>query len=112
MEPVGAGRGSLVPARVLMMHENRGELHGITVVMTGASGRTYLGRWHEETPQGVQMRDLGVHDPATAEHDLATWVERARKFGVPVEHRMLLVPAGEAGECVRLAEWAGTVPHR
>ncbi|MDZ4675119.1 MAG: hypothetical protein SGI84_11740 [Gemmatimonadota bacterium] len=90
----------------MMHHENRGELHGITVVMTGISGKTYMGRFHEETPRGVAMRDLGVHDPAVSEHDLATWVGRARKFGVPVEHRMLLVPADEVGVCVRLAEWA------
>ncbi|MCL4865492.1 MAG: hypothetical protein KJZ47_06325 [Gemmatimonadales bacterium] len=94
-----------VPGGVVMHHENRGELHGITVILTGASGKTYLGRFHEATPRGVVMKDLGVHDPGTSPHDLPTWLDRAKRFGVPVEHRMLVVPADEAGECVRFAEW-------
>jgi hypothetical protein len=90
-----------------MLHEKREELHGITVVMTGASGKTYLGRFHETTERGVAMRDLGIHDPATSEYDRATWIARARRFGVPVEHRLLVVSAAEVGAIVRLAEWAG-----
>ncbi len=53
------------------------------------------------------MRDLGVHDPATSEHDLLTWIDRAKRFGIQVEHRLLVVPAEEVGTIVRLAEWAG-----
>lgn len=89
-----------------MFHEKREELHGITVVMTGASGKTYLGRFHETTERGVAMRDLGVHDPATAEHDLPTWLDRQKRFGIKVEHRLLVVPAQEVGEIVRLSEWS------
>ncbi len=89
-----------------MLHEKREELHGITVVMTGASGKTYLGRFHETTERGIAMRDLGIHDPATSEYDLATWIDRARRFGVPVEHRLLVVPTEEAGGCVRFSDWS------
>ncbi len=87
-----------------MLHEKREELHGITVVLTGKSGKTYLGRFHETTERGVAMRDLAIHDPAAAEHDLPTWLERARKFGVPVGQRLFVVPAEEVGEVVRFAE--------
>jgi hypothetical protein len=90
-----------------MLHEKREELHGITVVMTGASGKTYLGRFHETTERGIAMRDLGVHDPASSPYDLPTWIARARRFGVPVEHRLLVVPATEVGAIVRLPECAG-----
>jgi len=89
----------------MTLHENREALHGITVVMSGASGKTYLGRFHETTERGIAMRDLGVHDPATAEHDLPTWIDRARRFGVPVEHGFLVVPHDEVGPVMRLAEW-------
>ncbi len=93
-----------------MLHEKREELHGITVVMTGTSGKTYLGRFHETTERGIAMRDLGVHEPATSEYDLPTWIERQKRFGIQVQHKILVVPADEVGECVRLDEWkAGTV---
>jgi len=88
-----------------MLHDKREELHGITVVMTGASGKTYLGRFHETTERGVAMRDLGIHDPATSEYDLPTWIERQRRFGVQVLHRLLVVPADEVGTIVRFSEW-------
>lgn len=90
----------------MTLHEHREELHGITVVMTGASGRTYLGRFHETTDRGIAMRDVGVHHPASADHDLAAWIDRARRFGVPVEHRFLVVPHDEVGPVVRLADWS------
>jgi hypothetical protein len=91
----------------MMLHENREELHGITVVMTGASGKTYLGRFHETTPRGIAMRDVGVHDPAASEHDRATWIERASRFGIAVEHKLLVVPTEEVGPMVRFGEWGG-----
>jgi hypothetical protein len=91
----------------MSLHENREELHGITVVMAGVSGKTYLGRFHETTERGVAMRDLGVHDPGTSEHDLPAWIDRARQFGIAVEHRLLVVPTGEVGSIVRLSEWKG-----
>jgi hypothetical protein len=51
------------------------------------------------------MRDLAAGDPATAEQDLATWLERARRFGVPVGQRLYVVPKEEVGEIVRFAAW-------
>lgn len=90
-----------------MLHERREELHGITVVMTGTSGKTYLGRFHETTARGIAMRDVAVHDPATAGHERDAWIERAGRFGIPVEHKLLVVPAEEVGPMVRFGEWAG-----
>lgn len=88
-----------------MLHEKREELHGITVVVRGTSGKTYLGRFHETTERGLAMRDLAVHDPATAEHNLDAWLERARKFGVPVGQRLVVVPREEIEEVERFSEW-------
>lgn len=90
-----------------MLHEKREELHGITVVVRGTSGKTYLGRFHETTERGLAMRDLAIHDPAASEHDLDTWLARARKFGVPVGQRLMVVPREEVGEVVRFAAGGG-----
>ena len=79
-------------------HREREELHGITVVLTGRSGRTYVGRYHERGSRGVVMHDAAVHDPAEAGMERDAWLERMRKYGVAVTEKMLIVPEEEAGE--------------
>ena len=76
----------------------------MTVIVEGASGRTYVGRYHERGTRGVVMHDVGIHDPATAATDRAAWLARIMKFGVPPEHRQLIVPENEAGAITRLAD--------
>lgn len=82
-------------------HRKREELHGITVVVTGASGRTYVGRYHERGPDGVVLNDVGVHEGEAAERE--PWLARVRKFGVPVTHRSLVLPDGEVVAIDRLS---------
>lgn len=74
----------------------------MTVVVSGASGRTYVGRYHERGARGVVLHDVGVHDPATGV-SLDDWLTRLRKFGIKVDHKTLIVPGDEAGEIGRLA---------
>ena len=73
-----------------VFHPGHDDLHGITVVLEGASGKTYVGRWHEQTPKGVVMHDVATHDPAgpqTREDFLA----RTLKFGVKPEQKTVVV---------------------
>lgn len=83
----------------ILKHHNRDDLHGITVVLTGKSGRTYVGRWHERQPRGVVMRDATILEPGTG--DPEQWLAKLAKFGVPPEHRTLVVPENEMGEVRR-----------
>ena len=81
-----------------VFHPGHDELHGVTVVIAGASGRTYLGRWHEKGARGITMKDVAIHDPATNPVALDVWLAKQRKFGVAASKRMLVVPNDEAGE--------------
>lgn len=76
----------------ITLHHNRDDLHGITVVVEGASGRTYVGRWHERQERGVVMRDTAILEPGA---DREAWLTKLAQFGVPPEHRMLVVPNEE-----------------
>lgn len=87
-----------------VFHPGHEELHGVTVVMTGASGRTYLGRYHERTPRGVVLRDVAVFDPAEAGNGVEEWLARQKRFGVNAVHRALVVPSDEAGPLKRFLE--------
>ena len=88
-----------------VFHPGHEELHGVTVVVEGASGRTWVGRYHERTERGVILHDVAIHDPATATVSRADWMARLRKFGVAVSEKFLLIPSREAGPITRLADW-------
>jgi hypothetical protein len=81
-----------------VFHPGHDELHGITVVLTGASGRTYLGRWHERGNRGVTMKNVAIFDPSKQSLSLAAWLDKQRKFGVAATEKMLIIPADEAGD--------------
>jgi hypothetical protein len=76
----------------MVLHPGHDELHGITVVVSGTSGRTYVGRWHEQQPRGVVMRDVAILETG---EDEAAWLARLAKFGVPPEHRVHVVAGDE-----------------
>ena len=89
-----------------VFHPGHEELHGITVVLDGVSGRTYVGRYHERTERGLLLHDVGVHDPAGG-HDAG---------GVPQAHEQVRHPgrpqapgraARRGGRLVRLNEVVG-----
>jgi len=77
----------------------------VTVALEGASGRLYVGRYHERTARGVVLHDLAVHDPATQTTARGEWIARLRKFGIPVEQRTSMIPTDEAGSVTRFTEY-------
>jgi hypothetical protein len=85
----------------MVLHPGHDELHGITVVVEGRSGRTYVGRWHERQPRGVVLRDAAILE---AGGDAAAWLAKLAKFGVPPEHRMHVVEDAEFLSVRRLQE--------
>jgi hypothetical protein len=76
----------------ITLHHNRDDLHGITVVVEGTSGRTYVGRWHERQERGVVMRDTTILEPDT---DKDAALAKLAKFGIPPDHRTFVVPNEE-----------------
>jgi hypothetical protein len=86
-----------------VFHPGHEELHGITVVLDGVSGRTYVGRYHEQTEKGLLLHDVGVHDPA-GDMTREEYLKRTSKFGVRADHKFLVVPHEEVAGVVRLNE--------
>lgn len=89
----------------IVLHPGHEELHGVTVVVEGSSGRSWVGRYHETNERGVVLRDVAIHDPATAGMSRETWIARLRKFGIPVAERLVVLPQQEAAAITRLADW-------
>jgi len=88
-----------------VFHPGHEELHGVTVVIAGASGRTWVGRYHETNERGVVVLDVAIHDPATTTIPRDAWIERIRKFGVRVDEPFVLLPPKEVGPITCLSEW-------
>jgi len=73
-------------------HSHKGPLHGITVVVDTKDSTLYIGRCDEQTPEGVVLFDVDVHD-RDSELSREDYLERARKFGVFKKHARFVVPA-------------------
>jgi hypothetical protein len=84
-----------------VFHPGHEELNGVTVVVTGSTGKTYVGRYHERNDRGVVLKDVGIHEPGNG-LPLEDWLERQRKFGVRVDERALMVPGDEVVDVGRL----------
>jgi len=80
----------------MVFHPGHEELHGVTVVVRGSSGRSWVGRYHERTERGILLHDVALHDPATASVDQDTWLARLRKFGVKVNAKHVVIPDSES----------------
>jgi hypothetical protein len=87
-----------------VFHPGHGELHGITVVLETADDVLYVGRYHEETPQGVLLHDVAEHrEPATRDE----FVRKTLKFGVRAQRPHVVIPAADVRRVVRLVDWGG-----
>ena len=84
-----------------VFHPGHDELHGVTVVITGASGKTYVGRWHERGARGVTMKDVAIHLP-TDGMPLEQWLAKQRTYGVDVMEKFLIVGNDEVGSVTRM----------
>jgi hypothetical protein len=88
-----------------IFHPGHEALHGVTVVVEGSSGRTWVGRYHETNERGVVLHDVAIHEPATAGITRGSWVERLRRFGISVDEPLVILPRKEAGPITPLSEW-------
>lgn len=86
----------------MVFHPGHEELHGITVVVEGSSGRSWVGRYHERTARGILLHDVAIHDPATALVPRDVWIDRLRKFGIKVDSKHVVIPESETVEIKRL----------
>jgi len=87
----------------MVFHPGHEELHGVTVLVRDTGARLWIGRYHERAERGVVMRDVAVFNPESGDSP-ASWVAKQLKFGVRVEHRVLVIPEASAVSITRLTE--------
>jgi len=87
-----------------VFHPGHEPLHGVTVVVEGASGTCWVGRYHERTDRGILLLDVAVHQPGEGGIPREEWLARIRKFGVRPAVKNLVIPDSEAPRIGRLVE--------
>lgn len=81
-------------------HSDKGELHGITVVVDTKGSKVFVGRCDTVIDQGVILLDGDVHDSAEPNADGALvskddYLAKAAKWGVWKRYDRVLVPTEE-----------------
>ena len=87
-------------------HDDKGSLHGITVVVETKGARVYVGRCDEQTPAGISLLDADHHDDGDGGRSTAQYLERAARFGVFKKHDHIVVPQDEIAAVWRLGKLA------
>ncbi len=73
-------------------HQNKSELHGITVVVDTNGPEIFVGRCDDEDNQAVILLDADVHRDGEGGRSKQEYLERAAQFGVWKKHDRLVIP--------------------
>lgn len=89
-------------------HHDKGELHGITVVVDMKDDRVFVGRCDTVLPEGVVLLDGDMHDASEVKYDgtkvsKEAYLANAAKFGVWKKFDRVVVPSDEVASIERLA---------
>jgi hypothetical protein len=83
-------------------HHDKGELHGITVVVTTRGEHTWVGRCDTIDASGVHLLDADLHAPGPGAPTREAWLASATAYGVWPRHPRVRVPADEVLSVERL----------
>jgi hypothetical protein len=87
-------------------HSDKGELHGITVVVETRATRVYVGRCDEETRAGIVLLDADQHDEGEDGKTNAEYLRFAARYGIFKRHDRVVVPRAEIRSVTRLGDLA------
>ena len=85
-------------------HQNKGELHGITVIVDTDGPEIFVGRCDDVTDRGVILHDVDVHRDGEGGRSKDDYVKRASQFGVWKKFDHLVVPNERVVSIRRLGE--------
>ena len=83
-------------------HDDKGELHGITVVVDTGGPAVWVGRCDTIDDVEIVLLDADRHEGDDASKQ--AYLEKAAKFGVWKRHERVAIPLAEATSVSRLGE--------
>jgi hypothetical protein len=88
-------------------HHDKGELHGITVVVDTAGPEVWIGRCDTVRPDGIVLLDADVHEETADGPTKDEYVRRAAKVGTWKKHDRVVVPTDRIVSIRRLGALRG-----
>ncbi len=85
-------------------HPDRGELHGITVVVDTDGPQLFVGRCDQVVDAGVVLHDAAEHRDGDAGLSKVDYLARAAQVGFWKQHDRVVVPASRVVSIRRLAD--------
>ena len=85
-------------------HNDKGELHGITVVVDTPGEEIWVGRCDTVLEEGVVLLDADRHKDGDDGRSKQEWLDRAAKFGVWKKFDRVVVPTEQVASIRRLGE--------
>jgi len=87
-------------------HHDKGELHGITVVVDTRGDRVLIGRCDTMDEQGIVLLDADAHEDGKDGRTKAAFVRQAAQFGHWNRYARIVVPAADIASVRRLGDIA------
>ena len=87
-------------------HNDKGELHGITVVVETKGPRVYVGRCDTETGEGIVLLDADHHDDGEGGKTTGDYLRFAARYGIFKKHDRVSVPRAEIRKITPLGKLA------
>jgi|GEM_PF-573893 len=87
-------------------HDDKSELHGITVVVETEGSELFVGRCDDEDGERVILLDADRFSPESDDGTAEEYLEKASRFGVWKKFDRLVIPRGRVLSIRRLGELA------
>lgn len=85
-------------------HEDKGELHGITVVVRTHGPRIYVGRCDHQNDRGILLLDADSHDEGQEGQSNAQFLQNVARWGHWPRIKAIEIPASDIAQVSRLVE--------
>jgi hypothetical protein len=85
-------------------HDDKHELHGITVVVDTDGDEIFVGRCDDMDAQRLILLDADLHRDGEDGESKEEWVRKAARVGVWPRHRRLVLPRERVTTVRRLGE--------
>ena len=85
-------------------HSDKGELHGITVVVDTTSDSVYIGRCWEMNDREVVLLDLDEHEDGQDGRSKEEFIRQAAKVGIWKKRDRLVLPLSDVASVTPLGQ--------
>jgi hypothetical protein len=85
-------------------HSDKGELHGLTVVVDTDGAQIWVGRCDTYTDTQIVLLDADVHEDGTDGKTKQQFVQQAAKLGHWNRHPHVVIPRAQITQVKRLGE--------